>query len=84
MMLEATESRIEYTKKNSSTHSFHLNPKNAPIMCIDPRQEMVETLVHEGSHHATAYTDDVDFEGGKARWEARTSLMGQKSQGPTT
>jgi len=28
--------------------------------------EMVETLVHEGSHHATAYTDDVDFNGGTA------------------
>lgn len=28
--------------------------------------EMVETLVHEGSHHATAYTDDVDFRGSKA------------------
>lgn len=28
--------------------------------------EMVETLVHEGSHHATAYTDDVEFQGSKA------------------
>ena len=26
---------------------------------------MVETLVHEGSHHATAYTDDVEFQGSK-------------------
>jgi hypothetical protein len=24
--------------------------------------EMIETLVHEGSHHATAYTDDVDYD----------------------
>lgn len=28
--------------------------------------EMVETLVHEGSHHATAYTQDVEFQGKKA------------------
>merc|ERR1719343_85872 len=28
--------------------------------------EMIETLVHEGSHHATSYTDDVDFNGGTA------------------
>ena len=28
-------------------------------------EEMVETLVHEGSHHATAYTDDVVFQGKK-------------------
>ena len=28
-------------------------------------EEMVETLVHEGSHHATAYTDDVEFQGTK-------------------
>jgi hypothetical protein len=26
---------------------------------------MVETLVHEGSHHATAYTDDEVFQGKK-------------------
>ena len=52
-------------------------------MCIDPRQEMVETLVHEGSHHATAYTDDVDFEGGKARWEAR-AVDGSGIPFPTT
>merc|ERR1719454_1433205 len=24
---------------------------------------MVETLVHEGSHHASAFTDDVNFNG---------------------
>jgi hypothetical protein len=28
--------------------------------------EMIETLVHEGSHHATSYTDDVDYLGEKA------------------
>ena len=28
-------------------------------------EEMVETLVHEGSHHATAYTEDVEFQGQK-------------------
>ncbi|CAJ1347200.1 unnamed protein product [Effrenium voratum] len=29
-------------------------------------REMVETLVHEGSHHSTAFTDDVTFNGAKA------------------
>uniref|UniRef100_A0A7S0BCP6 Lysine-specific metallo-endopeptidase domain-containing protein n=1 Tax=Pyrodinium bahamense TaxID=73915 RepID=A0A7S0BCP6_9DINO len=28
--------------------------------------EQIETLTHEGSHHANAYTDDVDFDGGTA------------------
>jgi len=26
-----------------------------------PFDEQIETLTHEGSHHAVAYTDDVDF-----------------------
>lgn len=28
--------------------------------------EMIETILHEGSHHATAFTDDVKFNGGTA------------------
>lgn len=28
--------------------------------------EQIETMTHEGSHHETARTDDVDFEGGTA------------------
>lgn len=36
-----------------------------PLYLARPR-EMIETLVHEGSHHATSYTDDVKFNGGTA------------------
>lgn len=28
-----------------------------------PRSEQIETIVHEGSHHAVAYLDDVKFQG---------------------
>eukprot|EP00434_Breviolum_minutum_P020671 symbB.v1.2.018225.t1/scaffold1448.1/size118061/1 len=47
--------------KDTNRFVFYLCP-----LYFKRPQEMVETLVHEGSHHATAYTDDVDFEGGKA------------------
>ena len=46
------------TMKKSGKYVFYL----CPLYFERPR-EMVETLVHEGSHHATAFTDDVDFEG---------------------
>jgi len=41
--------------------------------------EMVETLVHEGSHHASAYLDDVSFQGATAYGrQACTSLARSK------
>eukprot|EP00438_Fugacium_kawagutii_P036495 Skav201080 [mRNA] locus=scaffold2138:23257:25850:- [translate_table: standard] len=40
--------------------------------------EMVETLVHEGSHHATAYTDDVDFEGDTAYGRSTCKRLAKK------
>mmetsp|Transcript_25034 Transcript_25034/g.59535 ORF Transcript_25034/g.59535 Transcript_25034/m.59535 type:complete len:689 (+) Transcript_25034:59-2125(+) len=44
--------RMKGTKK----YVFYL----CPLYFQRPR-EMVETLVHEGSHHATAFTEDVTF-----------------------
>ena len=49
------------TMRHSKKYVFYLCP-----LYFQRPAEMVETLVHEGSHHATAFTDDVDFEGGTA------------------
>lgn len=49
------------TMRRSKKYVFYLCP-----LYFQRPAEMVETLVHEGSHHATAFTDDVDFEGGTA------------------
>jgi len=37
-----------------------------PLSLKKPNSELIETMTHEASHHATAYTDDVDFEGDTA------------------
>ena len=55
------ESRPCTTMKGSNKYVFYLCP-----LYFKRPSEMVETLVHEGSHHATAFTDDVDFDGGTA------------------
>jgi hypothetical protein len=39
----------------------------------------IETLTHEGSHHATAYTDDVDFEGGTAYGRSTCQRLARSS-----
>lgn len=46
------------TKRDTNEFVFYLCP-----LYFKRPQEMVKTLVHEGSHHATAYTDDVKFQG---------------------
>eukprot|EP00929_Paragymnodinium_shiwhaense_P067809 TRINITY_DN34093_c0_g1_i1.p1 TRINITY_DN34093_c0_g1~~TRINITY_DN34093_c0_g1_i1.p1 ORF type:complete len:711 (-),score=64.47 TRINITY_DN34093_c0_g1_i1:60-2192(-) len=46
-----------------------LNDKYVFYLCnhyFEKPREQIETLVHEGSHHATAYTQDVEFRGEKA------------------
>lgn len=40
---------------------FYLCP-----LYLKRKDEMIETLVHEGSHHAMSYTDDVMFKGHRA------------------
>ena len=55
-------------------HLVHL-PKFPPFFYNGDTKEMVETLVHEGSHHATAYTEDVEFKGEKViRWRVMYDL----------
>jgi len=60
--------------KRERERSFTFSPTDIPtrqfVFYLCPNYfirpwEMVETLVHEGSHHATAYTDDVVFQGKK-------------------
>jgi hypothetical protein len=42
------------------------------------RSEMIETLVHEGSHHRTSYTTDVDFNGGTAYGRRTCKLLASR------
>lgn len=57
----ASELATRACTKLGSKFVFYLCP-----LYLKRPTEMIETLVHEGSHHATSYTDDVEFEGNKA------------------
>eukprot|EP00933_Yihiella_yeosuensis_P067330 TRINITY_DN720_c0_g1_i2.p1 TRINITY_DN720_c0_g1~~TRINITY_DN720_c0_g1_i2.p1 ORF type:complete len:524 (-),score=71.85 TRINITY_DN720_c0_g1_i2:278-1849(-) len=50
---------LGYTKNSRGKFIFYLCKQQM----IAEESVQIETLVHEGSHHATAYTDDVDFHG---------------------
>eukprot|EP00932_Pfiesteria_piscicida_P008718 SRR837773.19244.p1 GENE.SRR837773.19244~~SRR837773.19244.p1 ORF type:complete len:195 (-),score=74.98 SRR837773.19244:15-530(-) len=55
-------SRKPCTKNNKGQFIFYI----CQLTLDTHLGEQIETLTHEGSHHAFAYTDDVDFEGGTA------------------
>jgi len=46
-------------KDSQGRFVFYLCPYYMKV----PASEQIETLVHEGSHHATSYLDDVQFRG---------------------
>lgn len=52
----------ECTKNTKGQFIFYI----CPLTLRSKLSVQIETLTHEGSHHATAYTDDVDFRGGTA------------------
>jgi hypothetical protein len=50
------------TKNNKGQFIFYI----CDLTLESEESIQIETLTHEGSHHALAFTDDVDFEGGTA------------------
>jgi len=53
----------EGSRNTKGQYLFYL----CPLYMTSPKSEQIETLTHEGSHHATAFTDDVcmdRFQGG--------------------
>jgi len=55
---------------------FYLCP-----LYFEESQEMIATLLHEGSHHATAFTDDVTFRGETAYGRSTCKDLARKSPG---
>merc|ERR1712048_806924 len=49
-----------------------------PLSIKVPHSELIETMTHEASHHAMAYTDDVEFEGDTAYGRSTCQRLAEK------
>jgi hypothetical protein len=82
---ECSRSTYAYVYPDSGSKTFTKSGKYKFYLCnvymkVD-LGEKIETLTHEGSHHRTAYTDDVDFEGGTAYGRSTCKKLARVDRG---